>query len=174
MCHFLGQVLGCAYTICLYGRIQISRISPSGTPCRPNHVLSSFTYVIDGFIIIIIIIIIIHFVSFSHQFLQMFFFFTRISATAIIQADFGCIGVWMVLMKIIVCKHVKQVTLKKFTIDTFFLPPIVILNYAKMVNYLIHKFDMHKNFSILAGGSSFKFLIQLRYATTRLLTCYNI
>ena len=34
--HFLGQVLSCAYTICLYG--QISCTSLSGTPCRPNHV----------------------------------------------------------------------------------------------------------------------------------------
>ena len=33
--HFLGQVLGCAYTICLYGRIEISCTFPSGSPCRP-------------------------------------------------------------------------------------------------------------------------------------------
>ena len=28
--HFLGQVLGCAYTICLYGRIEISCTFPCG------------------------------------------------------------------------------------------------------------------------------------------------
>ena len=42
MCHSLGQVLGCAYTICSYGQIQISCTSPSGSPCLPNRV-SSYT-----------------------------------------------------------------------------------------------------------------------------------
>ena len=37
-CHFLGQVLGCAYTICLYGRIEISCTFPSGPPCRSSRV----------------------------------------------------------------------------------------------------------------------------------------
>ena len=37
-CHFLGHVLGCAYTICLYGRIEISCTFPSGSPCRPCRV----------------------------------------------------------------------------------------------------------------------------------------
>ena len=41
-CHFLGQVLGCAYTICLYGRIEIPCTFPSGPPCRPSRV-SSYT-----------------------------------------------------------------------------------------------------------------------------------
>ena len=36
--HFLGQVPGCAYTICLYSRIEISCIFPSGSPCRPSRV----------------------------------------------------------------------------------------------------------------------------------------
>ena len=35
---FLGQVPGCAYTICLYGRIEISCTFPSGSPCRPTRV----------------------------------------------------------------------------------------------------------------------------------------
>ena len=30
VCHFLGQMLGCAYTICSYGQIEISCTSPSG------------------------------------------------------------------------------------------------------------------------------------------------
>ena len=34
---FLGQVLGYAYTICLYGRIEISCTFPSGPPCRPSR-----------------------------------------------------------------------------------------------------------------------------------------
>ena len=38
VCYFLGQVLGCASTISLYGQIQISCSSPSGSPCRPNGV----------------------------------------------------------------------------------------------------------------------------------------
>ena len=37
-CHFLGQVLGCTYTICLYGRIEISCTFTSGPPCRPSRV----------------------------------------------------------------------------------------------------------------------------------------
>ena len=37
-CHFLGQVLGYAYTICLYGRIEISCTFPSGSPCLPSRV----------------------------------------------------------------------------------------------------------------------------------------
>ena len=36
--HFLGQVPGCAYTVCLYGRIKISCTFPSGPPCRPSRV----------------------------------------------------------------------------------------------------------------------------------------
>ena len=36
--HFLGQVLGCAYTICLYGRFEISCSFPSGSPSRPSRV----------------------------------------------------------------------------------------------------------------------------------------
>ena len=65
MCHFQGQVLGCAYTICSYGRIWIVCTSPSGSP-RPSSrvysyiVLYSFCVVIiiiSIFIIIIIIII---------------------------------------------------------------------------------------------------------------------
>ena len=35
---FLGQGLGCAYTICLYGRIEISCTFPSGPSCWPSHV----------------------------------------------------------------------------------------------------------------------------------------
>ena len=31
-------MLGCAYTICLYGRIEISCTFPSGSPCRPSRV----------------------------------------------------------------------------------------------------------------------------------------
>ena len=38
LCYFLGQVLGCAYTIYLYGKISISCTSPCGSPCRPNRV----------------------------------------------------------------------------------------------------------------------------------------
>ena len=34
----LGQVLGCAYTICLHCRTEISCTFPSGSPCRPSHV----------------------------------------------------------------------------------------------------------------------------------------
>ena len=37
-CHFLGQVLGCAYTICSYDQIWISCTSPSGSPCPPSRV----------------------------------------------------------------------------------------------------------------------------------------
>ena len=40
VCYFLGQVLGCAYTICSYGQISISCTSPSGSPCQPSHVQS--------------------------------------------------------------------------------------------------------------------------------------
>ena len=39
MCHFLGQVLGCARTICSYGQISISCTFHSGSPCRPSRVL---------------------------------------------------------------------------------------------------------------------------------------
>ena len=62
MCHFLGQLLGCAYTICLYGRIEISCTFPSGSPCRPNRVLPYTPsvliccirlYVIDRFVSVI-------------------------------------------------------------------------------------------------------------------------
>ena len=40
VCHFIGQVLGCAYTICLYGHILFSCTSSSGSPCQPNHIWS--------------------------------------------------------------------------------------------------------------------------------------
>ena len=33
VCHFLGQGLGCAYTICWRGQISISCTSPSGSRC---------------------------------------------------------------------------------------------------------------------------------------------
>ena len=36
--HFLGQAPGCAYTICLYGGIEISCPFPSGSPCQPSRV----------------------------------------------------------------------------------------------------------------------------------------
>ena len=38
VCHSLGQVLGCAYTICSYGQISVSCISPSGSPCPLSRV----------------------------------------------------------------------------------------------------------------------------------------
>ena len=38
LCHFLGQMLGCAYVIYSYSQIQISSRSPSGSLCRPNPV----------------------------------------------------------------------------------------------------------------------------------------
>ena len=34
VCHFLEQMLGCAYTICSYGQIKIFCTSPSGSPCH--------------------------------------------------------------------------------------------------------------------------------------------
>ena len=40
VCHSLGQVLGCAYTISSCGQIKISCISPSVLPCRPIRVMS--------------------------------------------------------------------------------------------------------------------------------------
>ena len=40
VCYFLGQILGCAFTICLYSQIKISYTSPSGPPCRPSRVKS--------------------------------------------------------------------------------------------------------------------------------------
>ena len=40
LCHSLGQMLDCAYTICSYGQISISCTIPSGSPCQPNHVKS--------------------------------------------------------------------------------------------------------------------------------------
>ena len=42
VCYFLGQVLSCAYTICLYGQISISCTFPRGSPCRPSLVLYFF------------------------------------------------------------------------------------------------------------------------------------
>ena len=42
LCHFLGQVLDCAYVICLYSQIQIYSTSSCGSPCPPSHV-SSYT-----------------------------------------------------------------------------------------------------------------------------------
>ena len=38
VCHSLGQMLGCAYTICLYGQFWISCTSPSGSPCTPSRI----------------------------------------------------------------------------------------------------------------------------------------
>ena len=38
VCHFLGQVLGCAYTICWHGQIKISCTFPSGSHCPPSRV----------------------------------------------------------------------------------------------------------------------------------------
>ena len=38
LCYFLGQVLGWAYTISLYGQISFSCTSPSGSLCWPSHV----------------------------------------------------------------------------------------------------------------------------------------
>ena len=36
VCYFLGQGLGCAYTICSYGQIYISCTSPCWYPCQPS------------------------------------------------------------------------------------------------------------------------------------------
>ena len=38
--HFLGQILGCVYTICSYGQISFSCRIPSGLPCLPSRVQS--------------------------------------------------------------------------------------------------------------------------------------
>ena len=38
VCHSSGQILGCAYTICFYGQIKISCISPSRPPCPHSRV----------------------------------------------------------------------------------------------------------------------------------------
>ena len=38
VCHFLGQVLGYAYTIYSYGQIKIFCTSPIGSPCPPSRV----------------------------------------------------------------------------------------------------------------------------------------
>ena len=38
--YFLGQVLGCVYTICSYSQIKISCTFPCGSPCPPSHVKS--------------------------------------------------------------------------------------------------------------------------------------
>ena len=38
VCYFLGQGLGCSYTICWFGQIQISCTYPSVSPSRPNRV----------------------------------------------------------------------------------------------------------------------------------------
>ena len=38
LCHFLGQVLRCTYTIYLYAQIWISCTFPSGSPCQPSRV----------------------------------------------------------------------------------------------------------------------------------------
>ena len=40
VCHSLGQILGCAYTFCSYGEIQISCTSPCGSLCPPICVYS--------------------------------------------------------------------------------------------------------------------------------------
>ena len=40
VCHFLGKVLGCAYTICSYCQISISCTFSSESPCPPSRVLS--------------------------------------------------------------------------------------------------------------------------------------
>ena len=37
MWYFLGQMPGCAYTICSDGQIKIFCTSPSGSPCPPNR-----------------------------------------------------------------------------------------------------------------------------------------
>ena len=39
MCHFLGQELGCEYTICWHGQISISCTFLSGSPCPPSRIL---------------------------------------------------------------------------------------------------------------------------------------
>ena len=44
--YFLGQVLGYAYTICLYGQISISCTSPCGSPCWPRCVWSYTFFVL--------------------------------------------------------------------------------------------------------------------------------
>ena len=36
--HYPGQILGCAYTICLYGQISISCTIPNGSPFSPSRV----------------------------------------------------------------------------------------------------------------------------------------
>ena len=40
VCHFSGQLLVCAYTICSYGRISIPCTFPSESHWRPSHVYS--------------------------------------------------------------------------------------------------------------------------------------
>ena len=47
VCHFLGQVLGYVYTICLYGQISISFTSPSGSPCPFCRV---YSYILSALI----------------------------------------------------------------------------------------------------------------------------
>ena len=71
VCHFLGQKLGCAYTICLYGQISISCASPCGSHCPPTRV-SSYT----PSVLIIIIIIIYSFRVFHIS--VSWWFFTRV------------------------------------------------------------------------------------------------
>ena len=34
--HFLGQILVCAYTICLYSQISVPCTIPNGSPCPPS------------------------------------------------------------------------------------------------------------------------------------------
>ena len=40
VCYFLGRILGCEYTIYLYGQIWISCTSPYWSPCRCSRVYS--------------------------------------------------------------------------------------------------------------------------------------
>ena len=48
VCHSLGQILGCAYTICSYSQISISCISPSGSFCPPSCIKSHTSFVLIG------------------------------------------------------------------------------------------------------------------------------
>ena len=42
VCHFLWQMLGCAYTICSYGQISISCTFPIGSLCPTHDLLDSW------------------------------------------------------------------------------------------------------------------------------------
>ena len=56
-CYFLGQVLGCAYTICSYGQISIFCTSPSVPFCRPSRIL----------LLLLLLLLLLFPESFSHQ-----------------------------------------------------------------------------------------------------------